>query len=160
MCKTVLALGYALNTTRNNSEQVCILEGEDAIYECAVTDIYGSGATVWNGTAFTCPNPNNYAQDNKVLLLHRYFESGVSRSCNDGGILGQSTGKNGTRYISTLTVKRTSRNMNGKTIVCSLSGVVVVSAGVIKVRGKGCAKFVNSVTLLLICCTVIVISVP
>jgi hypothetical protein len=72
----------------------CTCEGYDQVYECRVT---GSGATVWNGSAFNCPATNN-----DIHFFHS--SSGIETTCNDGAIVGRTIRAENNTYISQLTV--------------------------------------------------------
>ena len=85
----------------------CTCDGYDQVYECRIT---GSGATVWNGTAFNCP-----ATGNEILFLHS--SSDTDKTCNDGAIRGHIIRDENNTYVSQLTVL-ISAEMIGTTISC------------------------------------------
>ena len=93
----------------------CVCPGDKLIYRCAVQGS-ANGATVWNGNAFSG------CQQDEILLLHHQYarQGGLSGTCNNGAIVGQSLGVNvqGNNYTSQLTVTVTPETA-GKTITCA-----------------------------------------
>ena len=82
-------------------------------FECQVT---GGVSTVWNGSAFMCPDTGN-----EINLLHSRFDSGTSGTCNDINnsviIVGESIEVNGSEYTSQLNISFSSSSI-GKTVNC------------------------------------------
>ena len=72
-----------------------------------------SGATIWNGTAFSG------CQQNQIRLKHHQFThpGGSTDTCNNDAIVGKSLGIQGNNYTSQLNVTITSETA-GKTIMC------------------------------------------
>ena len=89
----------------------CVCPGDNLIYKCTVQGAT-TGATVWNGTAFSgCPL-------NEIILFHRRFPStGDFGECNNGNIVGRSLGVEGNNFASQLNVTVTP-DIAGKTITC------------------------------------------
>ena len=108
----------------------CVLDGMSVSYDCMVTDPSSPPirSTVWLGSAFNCPLASL-----QITLLHPHFGSGVSDSC--GGLTAMSVGVSGTEYTSRLTLTATDE-LNGKTINCTLSGVVLEGSDTIRVGGE------------------------
>ena len=92
-------------TVINNSN--CTCEGYNQIYECRIT---GSGAIVWRGTAFDCPESSN-----EIVLLQGSF--GTQAVCNNGAISGRIIRVENNTYISQLSVS-VSAEMIGSNISC------------------------------------------
>ena len=70
---------------KSTSDCTCL--GDIVTYNCNIT---GSGYTIWRGSAFNCPTVNS-----RILLRrHSLFgtSSGTMGLCNDGAIMGRSTG--------------------------------------------------------------------
>ena len=96
----------------------CTCLGDVVTYNCNIT---GSGYTIWRGSAFDCPTVNS-----RILLRHSLFgtSSGTMGLCNDGAIMGRSTGitrssSNTLVYMSQLTVNlATSSSVIGQDIQC------------------------------------------
>jgi hypothetical protein len=95
----------------------CTCPGDVVTYNCNVT---GSGFTIWRGSAFDCRSVNS-----RILLRHSLFSSsGTMGLCNDGAIMGRSTGitrssSNSPVYMAQLTVNLTaSSNVIGQEIQC------------------------------------------
>ena len=87
-----------------------ILCPEDiVVFVCSIS---GGVATVWTGSIFNCPNSGN-----QLLLRHRSFENGTSRTCNDGDIVAYSSEVTNISYSSRLNVMVTPEMHNG-TIEC------------------------------------------
>ena len=91
----------------------CVCPGDKQIYRCTVQGS-PSGATVWNGTAFSgCP------QDVIQLRHHQFMPTGGPiGTCNNGAIVGQSLDVQGNNYSSQLNVTITPETA-GKTITCA-----------------------------------------
>jgi hypothetical protein len=87
----------------------CTCEGYqyDQVYECRVT---GSGATVWEGSAFNCP-----ATGNEISFFHS--SSGIEATCNGGAIVGRTIRAENNTSISQLTVS-VSADIIGMNISC------------------------------------------
>ena len=100
----------------------CACPGSVLTFTCMIT---GSGSTIWEGTAFNCDG-------NDILLRHDRFtdSGGVSDICNDGNIVGRSTGvENNNCYTSELNVM-VSPSLNNKTVVCTHSSFSLINIGV------------------------------
>ena len=94
----------------------CVCPGHELRLQCTVV---GSGATVWRGTAFNCI----YNCHNDIFLRHSQFESGISRECNNGRIIGRSinttSDSDGVKYISQLIIQLDEKNtLDGRTVEC------------------------------------------
>jgi hypothetical protein len=102
-------------TTGTTSEALpgCVCPGEKLIYLCTVQGS-GTGATIWNGTAFSG------CLQNVILLQDHQFTrlGGSTGTCNNGAIVGQSLGIQGNNYTSQLNVTITPETA-GKTITCA-----------------------------------------
>ena len=73
----------------------------------------GGGATIWNGTAFSC-------NGNEILLRHNNFKrpEGTSGECNgDARISARSVGIEGNCYTSELSVTLNA-GLNNRTVSC------------------------------------------
>ena len=70
------------------------------------------GATVWTGTALSCPS-------DEIVLLHQRFidPGGAIRSCNNGATVAQSLYVQNNIYISQLNVT-VINEIAGRTIMC------------------------------------------
>ena len=91
----------------------CICPSDKVTYNCTVQG-NATGATVWNGAAFSgCPQ-------NEILLQHHQFTQtgGPTGTCNNGAIVGQSLGVQGNNYTSQLNVTITPKTA-GRTITCA-----------------------------------------
>lgn len=93
----------------NNSRCACV--GDILTYKCTAI---GGGATLWGGTTFNCPTLRN-----EILLRHSQFSSpeGTTGECNNGAIIGKSTGVENNCYTSQLNVT-VSGSLNNKTVTC------------------------------------------
>ena len=82
------------------------------VYECTVMST-SMGVTIWKGTAFSCPNQG-------VLFPHETsFANNVTKSCNNGNIIGWSVGvENNNSYTSRLHVIVSSSTF-GTTVGCT-----------------------------------------
>ena len=81
------------------------------VYQCTVCD---EGATIWNGSLFSCGN-----QVNRISLRHRLFENGSAiGDCNGGAVIAQSVGvsniNNSPCYLSQLTINITDIAINNR----------------------------------------------
>ena len=93
----------------------CVCPGEKLTYRCTVHG-EATGATLWYGTAFS-----GCQQDpEEILLQHRHFTQpgGITGTCNNRNIVGQSLGVQGNSYTSQLNVTITP-DIVGKTITCA-----------------------------------------
>ncbi len=61
----------------------------------------------------------------------------VAGTCNAGTIVAEGTEVNGSLYTSTLTIAPVTLDMNGQTIICSLSGVTVIGTVTLRVGVGG-----------------------
>ena len=84
----------------------CTCPGYYSTYECTV---FGSGATLWSGTAMDCPLTNN------ELII--FPTSKRPQTCNNGAITGRIIRADNDFYISQLTIV-INEEINGKTIAC------------------------------------------
>ena len=92
----------------------CKCPGDKQIYMCAVQG-NATGATIWNGTAFSGCQQN----PNEILLQHsRFNTTGSTGTCNNGNIVGQSVSVQGNNYTSQLNVTITLDTV-GKTVTCA-----------------------------------------
>ena len=87
--------------------------GEVVNYTCTVVDT--TGTTFWRGTAFNCPTTSNV-----IALTHALFNTGVSGTCNNGAITGESVNVVDNCYTSRLMVT-VSVGLNETTVECSMS---------------------------------------
>ena len=115
----------------------CTCPGSMSTYECTV---FGDGFTAWQGSAFDCS-----LSGNEILLSHIDFESGTTRTCNDGAIVGRSVRNMDNYYTSQLSVNFSSV-LDGRSIQCmsvggSRAAVVVGSSTLLTTRGL----FLNTV---------------
>ena len=101
----------------------CICPGDIIAFVCSVS---GGAATVWKGSIFTdCLETS----ENEIILSHRRFEHGITKTCNDGAIVAYSTEvTNNSSYSSQLNVT-VSPEMHNGTIECIEDGLNVTSVG-------------------------------
>ena len=91
----------------------CTCEGHNVTYECTV---FGSGATIWKGTAFDCSETNN-----ELTIFHSININSTSerpKTCNNGAITVHAIGADNDSYTSRITVQ-ISDELNGTTVVCA-----------------------------------------
>ena len=89
----------------------CTCQGHNVMYECTV---FGSGATIWKGTAFDCSLTND-----EFAIFHSInYTSEKPKTCNNGAITGHAVKVENGSYISQLTVQ-ISDELNGTTVVCA-----------------------------------------
>ncbi len=105
----------------------CIPEGVTVSYECTVTDDDGSRSTIWRGSAFNCPSSAS-----RIILIH-FEPNGESGACGD--LSAMSVGVSGDNYTSRLTLTATA-GLNGMTVECSRSGIVIVGSDTLRTGGK------------------------
>ena len=74
--------------------------------------MFGSGATIWNGTALLCP-----LSANEIRLRHSQFQSGITRGCNNGTAVGRSISSQNSVYTSQLSISVTSQII-GRSVQC------------------------------------------
>ena len=81
------------------------------MYECTVV---GGNLTVWEGTVIP--------ESCEITLRHSRFtdNSGHSRKCNNGAVVGQSIDVVGNCYRSQLTILSVTSAFNGSTVSCSV----------------------------------------
>ncbi len=91
--------------------------------------------TDWSGTVFNCPSANSISS-NMIFLSHEQFSSVARGTCNDGTIVAEGTEVNGSLYTSTLTIAPVTLDMNGQTIICSVSGIAIIGMVTLRVGGK------------------------
>ena len=90
----------------------CNCIGQTQVYQCTVS---GGGITVWQGSAFECPELHN-----QIRLRHSEYLSMNSQAtgvCNDGAISASSIGVSANHYISMLNVTVREEMING-TVEC------------------------------------------
>ena len=68
-----------------------------------------------------------------IVLPHMQFSFGT---CNDGTIVAEGTEVNSSFYTSMLTIAPVMLDMNGQTIICSVSGITVIGTETLRVGGK------------------------
>ena len=112
-------------------------------YTCTVVDPTGNppiASSLWRGTAFNCP-----VSANEIYLRHSSFNTsgGVTDTCNSGAITAESVGVVDNCYTSRLMVN-VSVGLNGTTVECTLSGVIVVGSRTILIAGTG--KYTTAVS--------------
>ena len=92
----------------------CACPGQNLIFTCTIV---AGRVTIWRGSAFDCPG-----NQNEIQLLHNGFSNpgALVGECNDGAIVAESVGVNGTCYTSQLNVT-VSRRLHNKTVTCSES---------------------------------------
>ena len=107
--------------------------GEVVNYTCTVVDTSNSPtvSTFWRGTAFNCPGSAN-----RISLGHSLFNTsgGATGTCNGGAITAESVGVVDNCYTSRLMVT-VSPALNGTTVECTLSGVIVVGSRTLLIAG-------------------------
>ena len=92
----------------------CVCPGDKLTYWCTVHG-EATGATIWNGTAFSGCQPD----PDEILLQHsRFTTTGSTGICNNGSIVGQSLSVQGSNYTSQLNVIITPDTV-GKTVKCA-----------------------------------------
>ena len=94
-----------------------------------VCTIVGDGSTLWEGTAFDCP-------ENGILLRHNLFNStgGVTRICNRGAIVGRSVRVDNGCYTSQLNIRVTGDfALNNKSIRCVHNAVEVIGTSTLMI---------------------------
>ena len=109
----------------------CIPEGTPYSYECSVEDMSGIGSTHWLGESFKCMESSN-----RIRLTHSLYYFGEHAACGNFSAVSISI-TNRSVYTSKLSFIGDS-NLNGTTINCTLSGVILVSKIVVKVAGELC----------------------
>ena len=90
---------------------LCTCPGFILTYECTIMDDRASGATVWTGTAFDCPDT-----ENKLIFLHSRFTI-TYRGCNGGAISGSGIRTQENRYTSQVNITVDS-DMDGGSVEC------------------------------------------
>ncbi len=112
----------------------CIPEGRIVSYECTVTDPLDPpvASTVWLGTAFNCPSQAG-SLNNRITIPHNQVLSGSTGGCSS--LSAMSIGFNENDYTSRLSLTATN-DLNGLTIICTLSDVVIVGNDTIIVGGE------------------------
>ena len=93
------------------SSSQCICPGHILTYECTIESDTGVTGTLWNGTAFDCPDT-----ENQINLLHTRQFTGI-RGCSYGAILGQGVRVMDNRYTSQLNIT-VDFFMDGKSVAC------------------------------------------
>ena len=111
----------------------CIPEGMTVSYECTVTDPLDPpvASTVWQGTAFNCPSATD-SSNNRITLSHNQF---VQSGGVCGGLSAMSTRFSRNEYTSRL-ILTASNELNGMTVICTLSRVSIVGNDTITVGGE------------------------
>ena len=107
--KPYFCLYAASNEFQMPENTGCTCPGSMLIYNCTVV---GTGTTIWQGTAFTCPAEG-------IILRHDRFTGGVAGDCNSGSIAitGRSLGVENNCYASQLVVTVSSA-LHNKTVEC------------------------------------------
>ena len=109
-------------------DNVCVQGGRTFSYECTVTDTMGIGLTIWMGDAFHCMESSD-----EIRLNHRGYDgTGLHSTC--GNFSAISVGVNGSEYTSRLTFFGDVK-LNGTTINCTLSDVLLIETIVVKIEG-------------------------
>ena len=110
-----VSLCHLVLVPASSTFQAISCPGDVLTTECA---IMGSGATVWEGTAFQCDGNNIGA----ISLRHSQFvESNKPEgSCNNGAIVAQALGIVNGSYVSQLNVT-VSLEMNNTIVECAHS---------------------------------------
>ena len=109
------------------TSSICIKEGSALNYECTVNDKLGIGSTIWQGDAFKCIETANQITLLHTALHHRQFKCG-----NFSALI---VSVNRSEYTSRLTFFGDDYQLNGTTINCTLSGIILVKSIFVKVRG-------------------------
>ena len=108
---------------------VCLQTGTTFTYECTVEDRVGIGSTIWSGDLFKCSESSH-----RISLTHsQLYNSGVSAVC--GNFSASSVGVDGSEYTSRLTFLGDLSDLNGTTVNCTLSSVLLVAKITVKVEG-------------------------
>ena len=119
----------------NNQVPGCYSTNDTAVFACTVMDSSHFYGTDWSGTVFNCPSANSISK-NKIFLPHMQFSSLARGTCNAGTIVAEGTEVNGSLYTSVLTIAPVTPDMNGQTIICSVSGITVIGTETLRVGGK------------------------
>ena len=90
------------------SPNECICPGDKLTYECTVTK---GAQTIWNGSAFDCPDRNNQIKFNSKLRYYR------NRRCTNATIKGRIISTGGNNYTSQLSITVTPDTAR-KSIAC------------------------------------------
>ena len=104
----------------------CVCPGHELRLECTVV---GAGFTVWNGSAFSD------CSQNRIVLRHSQFGSGISSGCNNGRIIGRSinttSDSDGIKYISQLIIQLdVNDTLEGRNVKCAhLSDTQTITVG-------------------------------
>ena len=113
--KNIIYTG-ARSIQENTDANQCVCPGNKLIYTVRCT-VQGSptGATVWNGTAFSG------CLQNEILLQHGGFTptGGPAGICNNGAIVGQSLSVQGNNLFTSLLNVTITPETAGKTITCA-----------------------------------------
>ena len=93
----------------------CICPNHNITFQCITV---GGGITVWQGSAFQCPESSN-----EIALRHsQFFESAHAGVCNDGAICAYAVSIPAPDcYVSNLTVYITPA-LEGRTVRCEYDG--------------------------------------
>ena len=113
----------------------CIPEGRTVSYVCTVTDPLDPpvASTVWQGTALNCPSASD-TTNNRIILSHNQFQSGGNAGVC-GGLSAMSIGFSRNEYTSRL-ILTASNELNGMTVICSLSGIFIAGNDTVIVGGE------------------------
>jgi hypothetical protein len=77
--------------------------------------VFGSGATIWKGTAFDCSLTNN-----ELTIFHSInYTSQKPQNCNNGAIIGHAIRAENDSYTSQITIQVGDEYLNGTTVVCA-----------------------------------------
>ncbi len=137
LTSTVLLVCCGQEILLGNKNQVssCYSTNDTAVFVCTVIDANHYYGTDWSGTVFNCPSVNSIS-NNMIFLPHQQFSSIARGTCNDGTIVAEGTEVNGSLYTSTLTIAPVMLDMNGQTIICSISGITIFGTETLRVGGK------------------------
>ncbi len=121
----------------NKNQISSYYSGNDtAVFVCTVMDANQYYGTDWSGTVFNCPSANSIS-NNMIFLPHEQFSSVAHGTCNAGTIVAEGTEVNGSLYTSTLTIAPVTLDMNGQTVICSVSGITIIGMVTLRVGVGG-----------------------
>ncbi len=129
-----------------NQRSRCYSASDTTVFMCTVMDANHYYGTDWSGTAFNCPSANSLS-NNMIFLPHEQFSSLARGSCNNGTIVAEGTEINGSLYTSMLTIAPLTLDMNGQTIICSVSGITVIGMVTLRVGVGGKYSYSNVLAL-------------
>ena len=116
----LISVCHLVSVSASSTHQVISCPGDVLTTEYA---IMGSGATVWQGTAFQCEDSSN-----EIYLLHNRFGTSYNyiQTCNNGAIVARALGVVNNSYISQLNVT-VSLGLNNTTVVCLHDTGIIVT---------------------------------